>query len=385
MPATRSIPSEPLAVTRLSEVVTLPGPCVTLLLPPHHPGDGSGSSIIVLRTALREAAEQFEKRRVPQSVRTELIASLEALATDPGLLGGSRSGRLILCSPDLFEQFQLPAPVEASLTVAGCFAIRRFFAEASLPRYFYLLTLSKESVSLSRGSASRVEAVELPAGVPATLEEALEFEPPDHDLENRSAVSGSTGSMRAVRFGTGSGRETRQAHLADFYKLVDRGMQKLMHDPEIPLVLEGVDEDTVLYRSVSTCRNLMPESIHRNGELRTNEAELIGQACSIIHSERVQRQAKALAEAKERAVPSRFLTVLEAILPAAFEGRVNELYVNEGGESIGIFERPGYRSWGPEDLVNLAMVQTIRHRGKAFMLPGNMLPNGALVAATLRY
>jgi len=373
------------APSRIHEFLVLPGPCITLLLPPHHPGDGSGSSIIVLRTALRAAAEQLENRRVPRSVQEELLTPLEALATDSNLLAGSRSSRVVLRSRDLFEQFQLSAPAKASVTVAGSFAIRPFFSELSAPPQFYLLTLSKESVRLARGSALGLTAVDLPAGVPATIEQAMEFEPPDHDLENRSVVSGSTGGMRAVRFGTGSGRETRQAHLADFYRLVDRGIQKLLRDPEVPLILEGVDEDTVLYRSISTCRNLASGSIRGNGTLRQKDADLITQAFAIIHSERLERDAKSLADAKERTLPSRFLTVLEAILPAAFEGRVNQLYVQEEGESMGIFERPGYRSWGSEDLLNLAMVQTLRHRGKACMLPGNLLPDGAQAAAVLRY
>lgn len=208
-----------------------------------------------------------------------------------------------------------------------------------------------------------IDAVELPVGIPATIEEALELEPPDYP---------------------GAGREIRQTHVADYYRLVDRGVQKLMHDPEIPLLLAGVDEDTVLYRSVSTCRSLAGESIHRNGKLRLHGTDLMAQALSILDSERVQREARSFVEDRERAVPSRFLTELDAILLAAFEGRVNHLYVNESGERIGIFERPGYRSWGTEDLLNLAMVQTLRHRGKAFVLPGDRL-DGAMVAAGLRY
>jgi hypothetical protein len=191
--------------------------------------------------------------------------------------------------------------------------------------------------------------------------------------------------MRAVRFGTGSGRETRQTHVADFYKLVDRGMQTLVREPEIPLVLAGVDEDTSLYRSVSACRSLAGKTIHGNGKLRTNQAELIAEVYAIIHHDTVQHARKSLAEAKERSAPNRLLTALDTILPAAFEGRVNQLFVKEGGESLGIFERHGYRSWGTEDLLNLAMVQTVRHRGKAFVLPGDMLPDGELVAASVRF
>src|SRR5271169_4099657 len=98
MSAIGSIPLEPLE--KIYEGVSLPGPCITLLLPPHHPGDGSGSSVNYLRTALREAAEQLNERRVPQPIRAELRAPLETLAADPALHAGSKWGRVVMRCPD---------------------------------------------------------------------------------------------------------------------------------------------------------------------------------------------------------------------------------------------------------------------------------------------
>jgi hypothetical protein len=51
----------------------------------------------------------------------------------------------------------------------------------------------------------------------------------------------------------------------------------------------------------------------------------------------------------------------------------------------GVFDRQGYQSWGREDILNFAAVQTLRHGGKAFELPGGMIPDGAAVIAILRY
>ena len=58
----------------------------------------------------------------------------------------------------------------------------------------------------------------------------MAFKQPDHDLENRSAAGSSVGSMRRIRFGTGSGRETQQTYLADLYKEVDRGGERSSAD-----------------------------------------------------------------------------------------------------------------------------------------------------------
>ena len=65
--------------------------------------------------------------------------------------------------------------------------------------------------------------------------------------------------------------------------------------------------------------------------------------------------------------------------------RVHQLYVDERAESSHVFETATYRSWGKEDLLNLAVVQTILHRGNAFELPGNMTAGEAGAVAIMRF
>ena len=79
--------------------------------------------------------------------------------------------------------------------------------------------------------------VELPKGTPKTLDEALGFNQPDHELMNRSSSGPSTGAMRGVQFGTGSERETQHAHLHDFYRAVDRGVSRTSAFVPIPIDL----------------------------------------------------------------------------------------------------------------------------------------------------
>jgi hypothetical protein len=76
---------------------------------------------------------------------------------------------------------------------------------------------------------------------------------------------------------------------------------------------------------------------------------------------------------------------VDAIVKAAFEGRVSELYLNESAEKIDLIERGAYRSWGKEDLLNLAAVQSIVHHGKAVALPAEMMPGRAMAAAIMRF
>ena len=257
-----------------------------------------------------------------------------------------------------------------------------------MPAKFFLLKLSKKNVEVFRCAGLRAEYVKLPGGVPETLEEALAFKKPDHDLENRAAAGSSPGALHAIRFGTGSGRETQGTYLADFYKAVDRGVRELLGAAsDAPLVLAGVDEDTVLYRMNNRYPNLLARNV-QGSPGASAEPDILRQAYSIVRSDCGERAVRALQESKERVAPARFSTSLKTILRSAVEGRVASLYIDEAARMFGTFEgtRKGGRwNWGEEDLLNIAAVETILQGGQAFALPTGRIPDGAAVAAVLRF
>ncbi len=259
---TTSSPSatELLRLPALRELLRSPGPCITVLSPAYRPGEPTGSPRAFLAASIREARQKLSAF-LPNGALTALLRPLEETAEDPELAAGSHWGRAIFRSPAEFVQFRLIQPVRALSTVAGSFAIRPLMEEWSRSEAFYLLFLSKNKVAVFRCHDGSAEPVKLPSGVPDTLEDALQLEPPDHDLENRSPAGRSTGAMGGVRFGTGSGRETKHAHLADFYKLVDRALTELAGEPAAPLILAGAEEDAAIFRLISGYPDLIGESI----------------------------------------------------------------------------------------------------------------------------
>jgi len=378
----------PLRLDQIQKLLGTAGPCITLLLPAYRPGERVKSMATRLKTSLQEAARQLAHQKVPAAVATALLKPLEQLAEDEELLAGSHFGRVIFRSGEVFEQFELMEPPSQTLTVGGRFQIRPILAELHYQSEFYVLKLSKKGVGALRCARLRGEHVQLPKGVPETLEETLAFKQPDHDLENRSAAGSSVGSMRRVRFGTGSGRETQHTHLSDFYKAVDRGIRELLHAGKAPLILTGVDEDTARYRMINTYPNLMEQGVHGSPSGSMSEDDLLRQAYAIIRSHCTERAAADLAESREVMSPARFTTDLEAILSAAANARISRLYVDQSTQKLGFFQGPSQKerwNWGAEDLLNAAIVETLLNGGSAFVLPSDKMPDGAAAAAVLRF
>jgi hypothetical protein len=319
-----------------------------------------------------------------------LLDPVQDVARDEDAFLGTTAARVIFRSPGMLRQFELPAsPLTAGECYVGdCFHIRSIFPGLSIPDCVYVLDVTKKEVTLLACSHAVVARVDLPKGTPTTLDEAMGFDQPDHDLKNRSAAGPSTGAMAGVQFGTGRERENKHGHLHDFYRIVDQGLSTLLRSKSAPVVLAGVDEDVAIYRTASSYPNLMEQTIHGNLTGGLMPSEILQRAQDIALFDYQKRTAAVLAESKERLAPGRFSTDLDVILRAAVEGRIIDLYLDDNGRRIGNFDGKifgGRNNWHDEDLLNLAAVETLRRGGRVYSLPSHLMTGGALAAATFRY
>jgi hypothetical protein len=379
----------------ISELIHAAGPCITVLLPPYRPGDRGKPPATRLKVDLQEAAKKLAARRVAADLIAELLDPIEELAQQERSLGGWGLSQTIFRSPGMFRQFELPvAPSVAEACVVGdCFWIRPTFRSLALPPRIYVLELTKKSAAPMVCGLAGVTAIELPKGTPKTLEEALGFDAPDHDLINRSASGPSTGAMRGVQFGTGSGRETQHAYLHDFYRAIDRGINELLPSNQAPaapapLILAGVDEDMAIYRSINTYSNLLEQGIHGSPGSAMPGGQILRHAHDIASFSGERRVALEMAISKERLGPARFSLDLKTILRAAAENRVSDLYLDESVQRMGAFDGKifgGRTNWHDEDPLNVAAVEALRGRGVVHSLPTHLMPRGAMAAAAFRF
>jgi hypothetical protein len=382
--------AEPLTKKNIPELINAAGPCITLLLPPYRPGEPGKPAAALIKKDLLEAEKALAARRIAAPLIGELLEPLYRLCHGGESLAGMAWSRAIFRSEHVSREFELPIfPIPAGACVVGdCFWIRPILASLALPANIYVLDLTKKSAVLLACGWTGVNQVELPAGTPQTLDEAFNFDAPDHDLMNRSAAGPSCGAMRGVQFGTGPGREIQRAHLHDFYRAVDRGVNELLRTSVAPLVLAGVDAEMAIYRSVSTYPNLLEPGIHGSPGAAIGPAQMLRHAHEIALFSLEQRVALEMAAAREQLAPARFFLELDSILRAAVEGRVQDLYLDDNGREFGTFDAKifgGHANWHDEDLLNVAAMETLLHGGAVHSLPSHWMPRGAVAAAALRF
>lgn len=373
MSPTLTMKSLPLTVTALREIAIEQGPAITLTIPDRHPGAPETSRSSMMRGLMRSAAEQAAAQGLSSG---ELFHPLEEYASNLTTDAGG-PGVALFRSPTFFATLTVPGLREGSATCGRYFHVSSLMVPASVPHEFYILGLNRKNLHLYRYADRRCERVELPAAVPPNMEASLDIDWPGHSLQNRSSAGASSGSMRAVQFGTSSDRETSGEHLHHFFQLVDRNLKGFLN--EKPLLLAGVHEEVAAYRKSAQNHHILGPEIHGNIDF-LSPAEIAERASAAALAHYHQQGGAVLAKFQEMPDRLRTLSTVQASLDAALAGRVHQLCVTEGAAVFGSVNEADH-----EDLVNATIVETLRHGGEVFMLPEAVMPEGIPVAAILRF
>jgi len=360
---------------KLNEIARQDGPCITLLIPDRHPGSQEGSRAVLVRGMARSVAEMVATQQLDPAIIQPIEDFASKMEEDKG-----GPGIALFRSPNYFNVVTAPGIAKGSVTLSRHFHLAPLVMSVSVPQDFYVLGLNRKNLFLYRYSHQNVEKVDFPAQIPSNMEAALAFDQPDHRLENSSAAGRSTGAMTSVRFGTLSDREAAREYLQHYFEVVNRGLKQWL--PGTPLLLAGVHEEVATFRRVARNEGLLHPEIQGNIEFLsiTDMAERAREA-AVAH----YRWLGEAVLAKFREMPDRRRTrsTARAVLNAASAGRVHQLCVAEGADVRGSLKSQG--GFENEDLVNAAVVETLRNGGEVFMLPEATMAEAAPLAAILRF
>lgn len=367
-----------LDAAELGTLCEIPGPCVTLLLPPYRPGELASPDWVHIRQLIRTAAELPEVQYLGREANA-LFAPLLALVDQPELEKGGR-GLAVFSAPAFTSAYRVDSISQHRLVVAARAFVKPLLAEALAPPDVFILGLSRKRLRLLRCRRGTCEETPLPVGVPESLAEALALDQPDHTLQNRSSAGSSTGTMGGVRFGTLSDREAEPEYMHHFFSLVDQGLRPLIQSS--PLVLMGVAEEVAAFRKAARHSHLLDYNFNgREDILSLDEAAKHARKAALAFYRKEGEQVfRDFLEMNER---HRTLNSVPEVVIAAEEGRIHQLVLAEDMELDAA--RTGPDALKGDDLLNAAAVETMKRSGRVFALPAERMGNGSPVAAILRY
>lgn len=333
------------------------GLCLTVLLPPIHPGAPEGHRLVMLESLFHSL-----KSQVDLALQTKVEGAL--MAQD---LSGGGSGLAIFAGADFVEIYR--APVESPKIHQGeaCFLLP-LLLESNAQQDFLILGISKKLLRLVHYRHGECTELALSAGMPENLEAFSQRE--SHGAphrQNASAVGGSHGGLGAVQFGTQTGREDEPIRLHRFFTEVDERLAPLLGHRL--LLLMGIETEIAEFRRAAKHCHLFAEAIpHGMRDLALREITQMARECAL--SRRRAEGRELLRKVRERGNRKLASDDSMAVVEAAKAGRVHQLCVPEASEGA---EETGW---------NLAVVETLSHGGEVFTGPAG---SSAGLAALLRY
>ncbi len=365
------------------------GPCVSIFVPTHQAGAETQQDPIRLKNLLSEAREGLLARGLRSAEADWILEPAERLLEDGIFWRHQSDGLAVFLSPGVSRCYRLPLNFKELVVVADYYHPKPVLPLLVGDGQFYVLALSQNEVRLLRATRRSAGDVNLP-NAPENLADALKYDDTEKQLQFHTGTSGRRGGRAAIFHGHGADNDPKDDILR-YFRRIDRGVQGLLKGSRAPLVLAGVDYLLPIYREASTYSHLADGGIAGNPEGLSAE-ELRKRAWSVVRPLFSEAQQEAAARYERAAGTEQASTDLSEIVPAAYFGRVDLLFVALDSQRWGTFD-PGTAkvslheeaASGDGDLLDLAAIRTLLSGGTVYGLDHQEMPNGASVASVFRY
>jgi hypothetical protein len=365
---------------------------VSIYMPTHRAGPETQQDPIRLKNLLGQAEERLMDSGLRAPEAKAQLESAYKLIQDGVFWQSQSDGLAIFVSSEIARHYRLPLDFEELVVITERFHVKPLLPLLSGDGRFYVLALSQDEIRLLQGTRYRVGEVDL-EGAPTSLAEALRFDDPERRLQfhTASGPSGGKGSRPAMFYGQGAPSQDEKGDILRYFQKLDTGVQELLADEQVPLVLAGVDYLLPLYREANTYPHLSEEGIEGNPE-NLSAKELHQRAWAIVQPRFLEEREVAAKQFRQFADTDRASDNLTDIVPAAYHGRVETLFVALGVQQWGTFDPAANEIQmhqdaepGDQDLMDSAAVQTLLHGGSVYAVELDQMPSEVSLAALFRY
>jgi hypothetical protein len=366
--------------------------CVSVYMPTHRVGREQQQNPIRLKNLLAEAETKLLATGLRRPEVQKLMQPAEELLWNRDFWQRQGDGLAIFLANDFHKVYRLPAEFEELLMTGTSFHIKPLLPCLGRGIKYYVLAISLNNIGLFEGNADTMS--ELTLNFPTRMDEALWMDDPEKylNMHSGSISMGEGGGGAGVFHGHDPADEDKK-NILRFFQSINQGLDDLLEEKNIPMVLAGVDYLLPIYREASSYHNLLENNIPGNPR-REDLKELHEKAWHIVKPIFEESQKKAFEKYEQLHGQGSNLATndLKAVVKAAAFGQIETLFVPLGSQKWGRYNAEKNRVLlakepGPEneDLFDFAASQTILNSGQVFAVPPEQMPGKGEIAAILRY
>ncbi len=367
---------------------------VSMFMPMIQRGAATQQNPIRCKTLLRQAGEQLLANGLRLQEAHDLLQPVQHLLADHIFWQRQSHGLALFLASQVSHAYRLPLPLDELVVVARRFHVKPLLPLLSGDGHFYLLALSQKEVRLLQGTRYSIREVAL-QGVPQGIAAALRYDDVEKKGHHYPGSQGRAAGGISPVAGHGMGIEdaTHEPHdsLLRYFQQVNTGLHAILRTEHAPLVLAGVEYLLPIYRRANTYPHLLEEGVTGNPEgLRAEELQ--ERALAIVQPHFQRAQEGAAAQYRQLAGTGRVISDISGVVTAAYDGRIETLFVAIDAQQWGIFhganravEVHREAMADTEDLLNVAAMYTLQRRGTVYAVAPQQMPDRTPAAAILRY
>ncbi len=312
--------------------------CVSIYMPTHRTGREAQQDPIRLKNLLGEAETRLLDQGVGRRVVQKMLAPASKLLQDSHFWQHQSDGLAIFITSNRVRRYRLPLNFEEFVAVMDQFHVKPLLPLFTGDGQFYILALSQNEVRLLNGTRDNISEVDI-GQLGGSLAEAIQ--PGDHQaslqLHTTGSAGGKTGDGSVTFHGQGGDDANAKNDLLRYFRLVADGLTEFLQGDRTPLVLAGVEYLLPIYKEANTYPHLIDTVIKGNPDLLSAEElhksawEILGPLFHAAQEEAISHYQQLAGQASERAVDT-----LEKVVPAAYHGKIETLFVAAGTQQWGV-------------------------------------------------
>lgn len=346
---------------------------------------------IRLKQLLRVAEDKLFSMELRKAEVAKILEPASRLIDDTRFWQNQSDGLALFIYSGEVKYYRLPIEFKESISVSNKLYLKPLLPLLAGNGQFYIMALSKNEVRLFGCTRQSVRELEF-ENAPRSMFDMQVDDDPGNNVPIRIAnvSSGADLMYNKVTQGAASENEYEKNELTKYFRAIDAALVAMHEGEKIPLVLAGVEYLIPIYREKSNYPYITEEFIAGNPELISGE-QLHEKAWSLV--EPIFTKAQEVAEEKFKQYSGQknkmTLTSLEKIIPAAFNGQIESLFIDNKIDQWGKFDHDTNKisldqeeKNGDIDLIEYASILTLSRGGKVYT---EKVPNGGNLAAVLRY
>ena len=361
--------------------------CISIYIPTERFGENK-ESVIRYKNRVAEVEKQLKDFGLKPREIEEYLEPLKALQNDTDLWRKLSDALVVFRSEGKFEYYILPLEVEEFSLVSDRFYLLPLLNIFNQNDRFFILSLSLKKNRLFEATQHEILGIETDDIFPGNIYDSAGHDVVQKTLQMRGEQSGTEGS--AMYHGRGEGKDDKEREVLKYFEDLDRELNDLLKEYEIPLVIAATENVFAHFRKISNYKNIYPKYVA--GNFDEGDVQLIHEKAAEI-LDPYFNEMKNEKKAKYGEAAGKTITSLQDVVISADAGRIESLFIEKGKHIWGEYKREEAKidvhdNPKPLDtgLLDYAARKSFATNGDVYIVDTDDMPEGGSpVNAILRY